>query len=282
MLLMLTAIGGTPMADTYAEKVWFHGGTSGKSVGDILTPHPPHITDGCPVCVARARGVTLSVGVYRRWLTTFGDRARPALDALAGAPDDAPVDPPSAESGVFLTTHEGYAAWFAARSGNGDLYEVVPIGQIRPSHADHFPSVIADAARIVRVVRREVRLLRAERRTLNREWAARDRSRRKGEGGMTDTSAENEKVVREGLHIGDCGVWVISDPQPCDCGGDYPERALDAMTAEYRRVVDQLDETRRGWQEQTADFDDEEAVRECRRRGPHVHQTGPISIVRHY
>ena len=62
---------------------------------------------------------------------------------------------------------------------------------------------------------------------------------------MTDTYAENEKVVWEGLHIGDCGVWVISDPQPCDCGGDYPERALDAMGTEHRRALNR-ERTERG------------------------------------
>lgn len=153
---------------------WYHGGVPGLRPGDLLRPSPPHVTDGCPVCVARAEGRALTVGQYRAWLRGFGDRARPVLDALAGAPDAAPLDPPSARAAVYITTHQGYAAWYAARSGNGDLYEVAPVGELKTSEADRFPSATVAAARVVRVVRRSVRLTRHERRALDRDWRLRD------------------------------------------------------------------------------------------------------------
>lgn len=155
---------------------WFHGGVAGLREGDFLSPSPPHVTDGCPVCVARAEGRSVSVGQFRSWVAQFGERARPVLQALEGAPADAPVDPPSAREGIYITTHEGYAAWYAARSGNGDLYEIAPIGDVVWSDSDHFPSATVVKARIVRVLRRSVQLTRHERRALSREWEKRDRN----------------------------------------------------------------------------------------------------------
>lgn len=155
---------------------WFHGGIPGLEVGGVLTPAPPHVTDGCLVCVARAEGRTLSVGAYRAWLQRFGDRALPLLEQLEGVPDDAPMDPPSAEQAVYITRHLGYARWYAARSGHGDLYEVEPLTPATPTREDHFPSATCDRAVVVGVVQRSVRLTRQQRRELSREWEKRDRS----------------------------------------------------------------------------------------------------------
>lgn len=154
----------------------YHGGVGGLSVGGVLEPSPPHVTDGCPACVARAEGRVLTVGEFRTWAAGFGDRAVPVLRMLEGEPDGAPMDPPSAESGVYMTTHYGYALWYAARSGHGDLYEVEPIGPAHASPDDFFPTLIAGTARVVRVLRRGVWLTRRERREISREWAKRERS----------------------------------------------------------------------------------------------------------
>lgn len=154
---------------------WFHGGIRGLSVGDVLEPSPPHVTDGCPVCVARADGRVLSVGEFREWLGQFGDRARAALDVVKDRADYEPLDPPSDEIGVYITTHQGYATWYAALRGHGDLYEVRPLGELILSDTDHFPTAIVPTARVVGVPRRAVRLTRPERRTLDREWKKRER-----------------------------------------------------------------------------------------------------------
>lgn len=155
--------------------IWYHGGKAGLDRGGILVPSPPVATDGCPVCVARREGRTFTVGEYRAWAETLPGSER-LLAALEGAPDSAPMDPPSAVVGVYMTTSSLYATWYAARSANGDLYEVDPLGETVPSTTDPFRTVIAERARVARVLRRRVELTRPERRALSREWAARDRT----------------------------------------------------------------------------------------------------------
>lgn len=158
--------------------IYYHGGKAGLQAGDEIIPAPPHVEDGCPVCVARAAGVRYTVGEYRQWLLGLARRDPGAVRVLAmldGVPDSAVVDPPRAEvERVHLTTDRAYARWYAARS-RGDLYEVEPIGMMLLSDEDHFPSWTVPAARVVRVAERRVRLTRQDRRSLMRAWAKADR-----------------------------------------------------------------------------------------------------------
>lgn len=172
---------------------FYHGGVAGLRPGDLLLPSPPHASDGCPICVARAEGRTLTVGEFRRWLTASWrfarDARRPdvvrqidaALDELRDAPDSAPMDPPSAERAVYVTASREYATWYAARS-RGDLYEVAPVGGATPSTEDNFPTWTCEAARVVRVLRRGVVLVRRERREIARLWEKADRARDRARG----------------------------------------------------------------------------------------------------
>jgi hypothetical protein len=152
---------------------YYHGGKAGLDRGDVLLPAPPHVTDGCPICVARAEGRTMRVGEYRRWLRRLGPKAAPVLASLEGADDWEPIDPPSGREAVYVTTDVNYATWYAARS-RGDLYRVQPIGDLAPSPEDHFPTWTVAEARVVEVVRRRVRLQRQERRALLRRWKKAD------------------------------------------------------------------------------------------------------------
>jgi hypothetical protein len=154
---------------------FYHGGKDGLQVGDQIIPAPPHVEDGCPVCVARARGVSLTVGEYRVWLRQQGPAADRVLAMLRGVPDRAVIDPPRAEQErVYITTDQDYARWHAARS-RGDLYEVEPIDMPRVSAEDRIPSFTVHAARIGAVVERRVRLTRQDRRALSRKWDKADR-----------------------------------------------------------------------------------------------------------
>lgn len=155
---------------------WYHGGIGKMKIGDTLVPSAPHVEDGCPVCVARAAGRVVTVGEYRAWLRQQGPRALPVLKMLAAAPDDAPVDPPTAKRAVYFSTDIMYARWYAARS-RGDLYEVRPIGAVERSDEDHFPTWTAGAAVVTRVVERQVRLTRADRREMARRWKKMDKIR---------------------------------------------------------------------------------------------------------
>lgn len=154
----------------------YHGGIAGLSVGDTLVPSPPHVTDGCAICVARAQGRTVTVGEYREIAKGYGERGRQILELLEGAPDDAPIDQPTLERAVYLTTSLEYATFYAARS-KGDLYEVEAIGPMTPSEEDLFPAWKAGSARVARVLRRGVRLDRRERRHLLRLWAKAERQK---------------------------------------------------------------------------------------------------------
>lgn len=154
---------------------YFHGGVAGLTPGDRLVPSPPPVVDdGCPICVARREGRACTVGEYRVWLEQFGDAASRVLAQLEGAPDDAPIDPPSAENAVYITEVHDYARWYAARS-QGDLYEVEPVGEITPSEEDPFPSWTVGEAIVLHVIERKVMLQRRDRRALNRAWAKADR-----------------------------------------------------------------------------------------------------------
>lgn len=159
----------SPTTTTY-----FHGGKASLQIGDMLVPSPPHVDDGCPICVARREGRTVTVGAYRTWLQQFGDRAAPVLRHLADAPDDAPIDPPSQRDAVYITTDREYARFYAARS-RGDLYRVEPTGMPEASDEDHFASFTVPSARVVEVIERKVRLTRQDRRSLYRAWGKADR-----------------------------------------------------------------------------------------------------------
>lgn len=155
----------------------FHGGKPGLNRGDLLVPSPPHVDDGCPICLARRAGRALTVGEFRAFLQPFAGRdvqARKALEMLDGADDSEPVDPPSGREAVYVTADEAYARWYAARS-RGDLYLVAPVGQREPSTEDPFPSWTCQSARVVAVLCRNVRLRRRERRALLRRWQKADR-----------------------------------------------------------------------------------------------------------
>lgn len=95
---------------------------------------------------------------------------------LSGVPDSEVMDPPRAKAdAVYITTDIDYATWYAARSGAGDLYAVRPVGMPTPSTEDHFPTFTVESAHIVEVIRRGVRLTRAERRHIERKWKKADR-----------------------------------------------------------------------------------------------------------
>lgn len=151
-------------------KLW-HGGVAGLSVGDYLVPSPPHVNDGCPICLARDAGRVCTVGEFRDWLIRSNSpKAAKVLTMLGSAPDYEPIDPPSGRDAVYITTDRDYAAWHAARSGNGDLYEVEPIGDMTPSEEDQFPTWTVAKARVIAVARRSVRLSQRERRRLLARW----------------------------------------------------------------------------------------------------------------
>lgn len=155
---------------------YFHGGVPGLKPGDTIIPAPPHVEDGCPICVARAEGRMYTVGEYRQWLRQHPNRkgAMQVLEMLKDADHREPVDPPSKPNRVYITSHEAYARWYAARS-RGDLYEVVPDGEIEESDEDNFPSWTCQGAIVARVISRNIRLDRRDRRALMREWDKRDR-----------------------------------------------------------------------------------------------------------
>lgn len=153
---------------------YYHGGIGGLRVGDRLVPSPPHVQDGCPICEARAAGRVCRVGEYRRWLRLQGPDANRVLAMLEEADDADPIDPPSQRGAVYVTESLDYAAFYAARS-QGDLYQVKPEGVVTPSTEDHFPSGTVASARVVAVVRRNVRLTRTERRRILARWKKADR-----------------------------------------------------------------------------------------------------------
>lgn len=158
------------MSEGPALVEYFHGGKRGLQVSDLLVPSPPHVTDGCLICVARAEGRTVTVGEYRNWVRRSNHpQAAKVLTALAGAGADEPIDPPTQQQAVYITTDRDYALWYAARS-QGDLYGVVPRGPMTASPEDHFPTWTVASALIVEVIRRKVHLRDRERRRIERRW----------------------------------------------------------------------------------------------------------------
>jgi hypothetical protein len=156
--------------------MFYHGGKAGLQAGDRLVPSPPHVTDGCPICVARAAGVAVTVGEYRVWLQRQGRSpgVLQMLQMLDGVPDHLVIDAPSERQAVYVTSDRGYARFYAARS-QGDLYRVEPVGELEPTDEDHFPSWTVGEAVVVEVIERRVRLTRRDRRQLMREWGKADR-----------------------------------------------------------------------------------------------------------
>jgi len=165
---------------------FYHGGVKGKQPGDVLVPSPPHVEDDCPICKARAAGRTATVGEYRLWLLDKAvaapahvrERLRAVFEQLAEVPFYAPMDPPSQREAVYVTVDKPYARHYAARS-RGDLYEVEPLGEREPTAEDPFPTWTVAEARVVRVVERDVLLMRRDRRALQRRWAKADKQRAK-------------------------------------------------------------------------------------------------------
>lgn len=165
---------------------YFHGGIAGLDRGDVLRPAPPHVSDGCPVCVARAEGRTCTVREFRSWLSmqmlrnpAHAATVRQALDMLADAPPSAPVDPPTGQGDrVYVAAEIEFARWYAARSGHGDLYRVEPHPPVEPVMGEDSGWTVftAPAATVVEVVERRVHLTDAERAALFEEWGRRDRA----------------------------------------------------------------------------------------------------------
>lgn len=84
---------------------YFHGGVPGLRPGDLANPHPPRVLDGCPVCAARAQGLTA---------TLYGH----------------PVDPPTRRPDRgYITTDREYARFYASLCWYGDLYTVDPVNE---------------------------------------------------------------------------------------------------------------------------------------------------------
>jgi hypothetical protein len=155
---------------------YYHGGKAGLQVGDTVCVAPPHVEDGCPICIARAQGRTFTVGEYRLWLLAQGDdvNARRLLNMLEGADPASPMDPPSGKPGVYVTTDRLYATFYASKA-RGDLYRVEPTRPLQPSTEDHFPTWVTSYATVVEVLQRHVTLSRKERRELLRRWKKADR-----------------------------------------------------------------------------------------------------------
>lgn len=155
----------------------YHGGIAGLHPGDVLVPSPPHVFDGCPICVARSEGRVFTVGEYRAWITPhiarLGERGERILELLEGAPDSAAIDPPTGEAAIYVTQSQMYATWYAARSA-GDLYRVKPLGRLRRSAEDSIESYVVPRARVLQVLHRGVRLSDGERADLLAMWSAAD------------------------------------------------------------------------------------------------------------
>jgi hypothetical protein len=151
---------------------FYHGGIAGLAPGDQLVPSPPHVEDGCPICIARSEGRVYTIGDMKR---DFRGRTSPEMEKMfRGSPDWTPIDPPSGQEAIYLTTDYGYARWYAARS-KGDLYRVRPVGEIEESTEDLFPTWTAEAAIVTKVLERGVRYTRSERAEMMRRWGNAER-----------------------------------------------------------------------------------------------------------
>lgn len=130
---------------------YFHGGLPDLKPGDLITPHPPNVVDGCTICAAKAAGqqpIVEGLGV---------------VDPLTERPDR-----------VYITTDRDYGRFYASKFPRGDLYSVEPVGEPEPSTEDHFPTWSVPAARVVTVYDRYVQLTPKQRRSLLRRWTAAD------------------------------------------------------------------------------------------------------------
>ncbi|MEU6318179.1 hypothetical protein [Streptomyces sp. NPDC047009] len=133
---------------------YFHGGVPGLKPGDLITPSPPHVVDGCKVCEARAHGLTATT------------RDGKTIDPPTGRPDR-----------VYITSDREYARYYASRYWYGDLYTVEPVGEPEASTEDPFPTWCVPAARVVSIYTRAVQLTPHQRRSLLRRWTEADRAR---------------------------------------------------------------------------------------------------------
>ncbi|MFJ6561991.1 hypothetical protein ACIQMV_19445 [Streptomyces sp. NPDC091412] len=129
----------------------YHGGFPGLRPGDLIEPHPPAVVDGCRICEARAAGE---------------DPIVPGL----GVVDPATRHPDR----VYVTSDREYGRFHASKVWLGDLYQVGPVGDLVASTEDHWPTWTCQAARVVAVVSRAVRLTDRQRRTLLNKWERRD------------------------------------------------------------------------------------------------------------
>ncbi|WP_424215996.1 hypothetical protein ACN20G_28020 (plasmid) [Streptomyces sp. BI20] len=127
---------------------FFHGGVPGLEVGDVLAGgHSRQVVDGCAICASRNAG-------------------RPTLY------DPATLHPDR----LYVTTDREYARHYAGTYGAGDLYDVVPLGDVLPSEEDRFPTWSVSRARVRLVVARRVHLTWEQRAVLRRRWEAADRA----------------------------------------------------------------------------------------------------------
>ncbi|WP_150112994.1 hypothetical protein [Streptomyces violaceusniger] len=124
----------------------FHGGVAGLEAGQLILPHEPKYLDGCPDCEANRRGEATAISP----LTQHQDRVYVCSDAL-------------------------YARHYASKWVLGDLYRVRPVGLVEVSDEDRFATWKCEAAEVVAVVERAVRMTDAERRRLFRRWTVADR-----------------------------------------------------------------------------------------------------------
>ncbi|MCM1964901.1 hypothetical protein [Streptomyces sp. G1] len=125
----------------------FHGGFPGLRPGELLTPHPPAVHEGCDTCAARAAGLTHIVDGR-------------AIDPPTGRPDR-----------VYVTSDREYARFYAGKwPRGGDLYVIEPVGEVEPSTEDRFPTWAVEAARVKSVYARCVIRTAAQRRALDRRW----------------------------------------------------------------------------------------------------------------
>ncbi|MGW4824642.1 hypothetical protein ACWEP4_38395 [Streptomyces sp. NPDC004227] len=140
----------TPAAPPPGARL-YHGGIPGVGPGDLIEPHPPAVVDGCRICEARAAGEDPTV---------------PGL----GVVDPATKHPDR----VYVTSDREYGRFHASKVWLGDLYQVEPVGDLRASTEDHWPSWTCEAALVVAVVSRAVRLTDRQRRTLLNKWERHD------------------------------------------------------------------------------------------------------------
>jgi len=133
-------------------RLW-HGGIPDLKPGDLITPHPPNIVDGCAICAAKARG------------------EQPHLPGIPGVVDPLTERPDR----VYITPDREYARFYASKYPTGDLYVVEPVGDMETSTEDPFPTIVVPAARVITVYSRAIRLTTGQRRTLTNRWERADR-----------------------------------------------------------------------------------------------------------